>query len=53
MVTSGGYQKTTARIIADSVLNLREKSLIECVEAEAVPAPEGFSYVLFSVIVIL
>ncbi|CAL9703799.1 unnamed protein product [Knipowitschia caucasica] len=28
MVTSGGYQKKTARIIADSILNLREQALI-------------------------
>lgn len=34
MVTSGGYQKTTARIIADSLLNLRKKGLIKCDGAE-------------------
>ncbi|XP_034023261.1 histone deacetylase 11 [Thalassophryne amazonica] len=28
MVTSGGYQKKTARIIADSILNLRQQGLI-------------------------
>ncbi|KAG8221847.1 hypothetical protein J437_LFUL003223 [Ladona fulva] len=28
MLTSGGYQKKTARIIADSILNLNEKGLI-------------------------
>lgn len=28
MVTSGGYQRSTARIIADSVLNLCEKGLM-------------------------
>ncbi|XP_057217986.1 histone deacetylase 11 isoform X1 [Triplophysa rosa] len=28
MVTSGGYQKKTARIIADSILNLRRQGLI-------------------------
>lgn len=28
MVTSGGYQRVTAKIIAKSILNLREKSLI-------------------------
>ncbi|KAL3852141.1 hypothetical protein ACJMK2_015820 [Sinanodonta woodiana] len=28
MVTSGGYQKTTARIIADSIINLKNKGLI-------------------------
>jgi len=39
MVTSGGYQKTTARIIADSVLNLRALSLITCDEAESCPPP--------------
>ena len=35
MVTSGGYQKTTARIIADSILNLRRNDLIKCDGAEA------------------
>ncbi|XP_062400419.1 histone deacetylase 11 isoform X1 [Sardina pilchardus] len=34
MVTSGGYQKKTARIIADSILNLRREGLIEGVAAE-------------------
>lgn len=29
MVTSGGYQKKTARIIADSILNLRREGLID------------------------
>uniref|UniRef100_A0A7N9AX13 Histone deacetylase 11 n=1 Tax=Mastacembelus armatus TaxID=205130 RepID=A0A7N9AX13_9TELE len=29
MVTSGGYQKKTARIIADSILNLHQQGLIE------------------------
>lgn len=28
MVTSGGYQKKTARIIADSILNLRRQGLV-------------------------
>ena len=28
MVTSGGYQRSTARVIADSILNLRAKHLI-------------------------
>jgi histone deacetylase 11 len=28
MVTSGGYQKRTARIIADSILNLHDLGLI-------------------------
>ncbi|KAL4226119.1 Histone deacetylase 11 [Mactra antiquata] len=41
MVTSGGYQRSTARIIADSVLNLKSKNLIGCPEAERIPAPEG------------
>lgn len=39
MVTSGGYQKTTARIIADSIMNLRQKNLISCDEAEIEPVP--------------
>ena len=34
MVTSGGYQKTTARIIADSILNLRKNNFIKCDGAE-------------------
>uniref|UniRef100_A0A8C1F672 Histone deacetylase 11 n=1 Tax=Cyprinus carpio carpio TaxID=630221 RepID=A0A8C1F672_CYPCA len=36
MVTSGGYQKKTARIIADSILNLHRQGLIgeEAVEAQ-------------------
>lgn len=36
MVTSGGYQKKTARIIADSILNLHRQSLIgpEAMEGE-------------------
>ncbi|PAA63532.1 hypothetical protein BOX15_Mlig012185g2 [Macrostomum lignano] len=29
MVTSGGYQRSNARVIADSILNLRDKGLIE------------------------
>lgn len=29
MVTSGGYQKRTARIIADSILNLHSLGLID------------------------
>ncbi|XP_076105589.1 histone deacetylase 11-like isoform X2 [Mytilus galloprovincialis] len=35
MVTSGGYQKTTARIIADSILNLHKEKWIKCDGAEA------------------
>lgn len=38
MVTSGGYQKRTARIIADSILNLHDLGLIgpefPCVSAQ-------------------
>ncbi|KAK0050227.1 histone deacetylase 11 isoform X3 [Biomphalaria pfeifferi] len=34
MVTSGGYLRETARIVANSILNLRHKSLISCTEAE-------------------
>ena len=29
MVTSGGYQRRTAEVIARSILNLRDKQLIE------------------------
>ena len=29
MVTSGGYQRRTAEVIARSILNLRDKRLIE------------------------
>ena len=39
MVTSGGYQRTTARIIADSIKNLKTKKLISCDEAENAPKP--------------
>ncbi len=28
MCTSGGYQRTNARVIADSILNLKTKNLI-------------------------
>lgn len=34
MMTSGGYQKKTARIIADSILNLHRQGLIEGNAAE-------------------
>ncbi|KAL8611213.1 Histone deacetylase 11 [Nucella lapillus] len=34
MVTSGGYMRETARIIADSILNLRRVGLIACEQAE-------------------
>ncbi|GFS14137.1 histone deacetylase 11, partial [Elysia marginata] len=40
MVTSGGYQHQTARIVADSVLNLYNLRLISCDEAENAPLPE-------------
>ncbi|CAF3717055.1 unnamed protein product [Adineta steineri] len=30
MCTSGGYQRTNARVIADSILNLNRKKLISC-----------------------
>ncbi|XP_062608277.1 histone deacetylase 11-like isoform X1 [Saccostrea cucullata] len=39
MVTSGGYQRSTARIIADSILNLKQLGLIGCKEAENAPKP--------------
>lgn len=29
MLTSGGYQRSNARIIADSILNLQKKNLIQ------------------------
>lgn len=29
MLTSGGYQKSNARIISDSIINLFEKKIIE------------------------
>ncbi|XP_071082818.1 histone deacetylase 11-like isoform X1 [Haliotis cracherodii] len=35
MLTSGGYTRGTARIIADSILNLRQKKLISGEEAES------------------
>ncbi|XP_059170757.1 histone deacetylase 11-like isoform X2 [Physella acuta] len=37
MVTSGGYLKETARIVADSILNLRKLGLISCEAAENAP----------------
>lgn len=41
MVTSGGYQKKTARIIADSILNLHQQGLIraESLEGEGSSLP--------------
>ncbi|XP_070193621.1 histone deacetylase 11-like [Littorina saxatilis] len=39
MVTSGGYMRETARIIADSILNLRQLGLIPCDEAQNCPPP--------------
>ena len=39
MVTSGGYMRETARIIADSILNLKQMGLITCEEAENCPLP--------------
>lgn len=47
MVTSGGYQRTTARIIADSILNLRALGLITCDEAENCPPPPEPGKLLF------
>ena len=35
MVTSGGYQRNNASIIANSISNLKERKLIECTEAES------------------
>ncbi|XP_052287071.1 histone deacetylase 11-like isoform X2 [Dreissena polymorpha] len=40
MVTSGGYQRSTGQIIADSILNLKERGLISCAEAESYKKPE-------------
>ena len=40
MVTSGGYQRTTAKIIADSILNLRALGYISCDAAEDAPLPD-------------
>ena len=34
MLTSGGYQRSTARVIADSILNLHSLRLITCDAAE-------------------
>lgn len=51
MVTSGGYQKKTARIIADSILNLRLQGLIgaEALEGEgSSPSPPATSMMLSS-----
>ena len=43
MVTSGGYQRTTARIIADSILNLHNVALITCDRAHNAPLHIGES----------
>ncbi|XP_045164224.2 histone deacetylase 11-like isoform X2 [Mercenaria mercenaria] len=45
MVTSGGYQRCTAQIIANSILNLRRKGLIKCEEAENCPTPASGCFV--------
>ncbi|TRY91510.1 hypothetical protein DNTS_029478 [Danionella cerebrum] len=45
MVTSGGYQKKTARIIADSILNLHRLGLIG-VEAVEGAGPSDVSFVI-------
>ena len=37
MVTSGGYTHKSARVVADSILNLRTLELISCPEAEEAP----------------
>lgn len=37
MLTSGGYQRRTARIIADSILNLQHQGLISCNYSESGP----------------
>ena len=50
MVTSGGYLRETARIVADSILNLREMGLISCEEAENAPLVETPSKVLLVLI---
>ena len=41
MLTSGGYLRETSKIIADSILNLKEKQLIGCTEAENAPPPKA------------
>ena len=47
MVTSGGYQKRTARIIADSILNLRRENLIVCEDAEKLPRQKSKRFDLY------
>ncbi|XP_041129670.1 histone deacetylase 11 isoform X2 [Polyodon spathula] len=39
MVTSGGYQKRTARIIADSIINLHNLGLVDCDSAASEARP--------------
>ncbi|XP_066553882.1 histone deacetylase 11 [Amia ocellicauda] len=39
MVTSGGYQKRTARIIADSIINLHNQGLVDCDSAAGAVGP--------------
>lgn len=43
MVTSGGYLRSNARIIADSLLNLKTLGLISCDEAEEAVKAEAAS----------
>ena len=40
MVTSGGYQRQTARVVADSILNLRQVGLISHGEPQEAPLIE-------------
>ncbi|XP_041348095.1 histone deacetylase 11-like isoform X2 [Gigantopelta aegis] len=48
MITSGGYLRESARIIADSILNLKQKQLISCIEAENAPLPQNTDFHLSS-----
>ncbi|KAH9504753.1 Histone deacetylase 11 [Bulinus truncatus] len=42
MVTSGGYLRETARIVSNSILNLRHKNLIAWSEAENLSLPDAY-----------
>ncbi|MBN3293674.1 HDA11 deacetylase, partial [Polypterus senegalus] len=46
MVTSGGYQKRTARIIADSIINLHNLGLVDCNAASSEAGPSRVSLLM-------
>ncbi|XP_058856091.1 histone deacetylase 11-like isoform X1 [Acipenser ruthenus] len=46
MVTSGGYQKRTARIIADSIINLHNLGLVDCDSAASEARPSQVPFMM-------